>query len=110
MVARTAYAQLHYSPLLLAGTVAGMALIYLAAPLIILTFFACWNFAALFYAVIACALMAYTYWPTLKLYDRAPWEAALLPVAAALYTAMTVSSALRHWQGQGGQWKGRTYS
>ena len=29
MVARTAYAQLRYSPLLLAGTVLGMALIYL---------------------------------------------------------------------------------
>lgn len=110
MVARTAYAQLHFSPLLLAGTILGMALVYLAAPLIVLTFFGCWNFAALFYAVIACGLMAYTYWPTLKLYDRAPWEAALLPAAAALYTAMTISSALRHWRGEGGLWKGRTYA
>ncbi len=33
MVARSAYAQLHYSPLLLAGTVVGMALTYLAPPL-----------------------------------------------------------------------------
>ena len=33
MVARSAYAQLHYSPLLLAGTVAGMLLTYLAPPL-----------------------------------------------------------------------------
>ena len=31
MVARSAYAQLNYSPLLLAGTLAGMALVYLAA-------------------------------------------------------------------------------
>jgi hypothetical protein len=53
--------------------------------------------------------MAYTYWPTLRLYGRAPWEAALLPAAAALYTAMTISSALRHWRGEGGRWKGRTY-
>lgn len=109
MVARTAYAQLHYSPLLLAGTVLGMALIYLAAPLILLTAFWHWNFAALFYAAGACALMAYTYWPTLRLYGRAPWEAALLPAAAGLYTAMTISSAMRHWRGEGGQWKGRTY-
>ena len=36
MVARSAYAQLHYSPLLLAGTVAGMALTYLAPPLLAL--------------------------------------------------------------------------
>ena len=32
MVARSAYAQLRYSPLLLIGTVAGMGLIYLAPP------------------------------------------------------------------------------
>src|ERR1700743_1624579 len=32
MVARSAYAQLSYSPLLLAGTVLGMVLVYLAAP------------------------------------------------------------------------------
>ena len=36
MVARSAYAQLRYSPLLLAGTVAGMALTYLAPPLLAL--------------------------------------------------------------------------
>lgn len=109
MTARTAYAQLGFSPLLLAGTVAGMALTYLAAPLIILTMFWHWNFAALFYATGAAALMGYTYWPTLRLYGRAPWEAALLPAAAALYTAMTVSSAMRYWRGEGGRWKGRTY-
>ncbi len=110
MVARTAYAQLGFSPLMLAGTVLGMALLYFAAPLIVLTLFFHWNAAALVYAAGACAMMGYTYWPTLRLYGRAPWEAALLPVAAGLYTAMTVSSALRHAQGEGGQWKGRTYS
>ena len=36
MVARSAYAQLNYSPLLLAGTVAGMALTYLVPPLMAL--------------------------------------------------------------------------
>lgn len=34
----------------------------------------------------------------------------LLPIAAALYGAMTVSSALAHWRRRGGAWKGRTYS
>lgn len=109
MVARTAYAQLGYSPLLLGGAVLGMALTYMAAPLIVLTLAWHWNFAATFYAVGACALMAYTYWPTLRLYGRAPWEAALLPAAGALYTAMTFSSAMHHWRGEGGAWKGRTY-
>ena len=36
MVSRSAYAQLRYSPLLLAGTVVGMALTYLAPPLLAL--------------------------------------------------------------------------
>ncbi|WP_425408937.1 glycosyltransferase [Hyphococcus sp.] len=110
MVARTAYAQLHHSPVLLAGAVLGMMLVYLAAPLIILTVFYHWNFGALLMAGLACAIMAFTYWPTLRFYDRAPWETALLPVSGALYAAMTVSSAVRHWRGEGGKWKGRTYS
>jgi len=110
MVARTAYAQLSYSPFLLAGTVAGMTLVYLAAPFIALTVWSHGNLLAGLIALAAWALMARTYWPTLKLYARPPWETLLLPAAAALYTAMTISSALRHWRGQGGQWKGRMYS
>lgn len=109
MVARTAYAQLNFSPLLLAGTVLGMAFIYLTPPLVALTLGWHGDMTAAFFALTAWAVMAYTYWPTLKLYHRPPWETAALPVAATLYTAMTFSSALRHWQGRGGQWKGRTY-
>jgi len=109
MVARTAYAQLGYSPLLLAGTVLGMGLIYLAPPLVALGFAWHGSALALAAALAGWGLMAYSYWPTLKLYEREPWEAPLLPLAAALYTAMTVSSALRYWRGQGGRWKGRVY-
>ena len=36
MIARTAYTQLNYSPFLLLGTVLGMSLVYLAAPIILL--------------------------------------------------------------------------
>ena len=36
MVSRSAYAQLRYSPLMLAGTVAGMALTYLVPSLLAL--------------------------------------------------------------------------
>ncbi|MEX6633928.1 glycosyltransferase [Hyphococcus lacteus] len=109
MVARTAYAQLSFSPLLLIGTLIGMGFVYLAAPLILLSVFYHTNFIAIFFSAIACGLMAYTYWPTLRLYGRAPWEAVLLPVSAGLYAAMTFTSAMRHWRGQGGQWKGRSY-
>lgn len=109
MVARTAYAQLGFSPLLLTGTILGMALIYLSPPFIALTLAWHGSVFAVLLALSVWGLMAYSYWPTLKLYGREPWEAALLPFAAALYTAMTLSSALRHWRGEGGQWKGRTY-
>lgn len=110
MVARTAYTQLGRSPLMLAGTVLGMALVYLAAPLVVLTAFHHWNLFAVVFALPPTILMVRTYWPTLRLYNRNPWEAFLLPVAAGFYTAMTVSSALDHWRGRGGKWKGRTYS
>ncbi len=115
MVARTAYTQLHYSPLLLAGVVLIMALLFLAPPLIALGWpgvgpFGHGSFRAAFFGVSAWGLMAMTYWPTLKLYERPPWEAALLPVAGVLFTGMTISSASRHWRGEGGRWKDRVYS
>lgn len=106
MVTRTAFVQLDHSPFQLLGCLLGMAIIYvvplLAAfwggPLASLIGFATW------------ALMTVAYIPTLSLYNMPVWRAFLLPVAALLYTLMTVDSARRHWQGQGGAWKGRTYS
>ena len=54
-------------------------------------------------------LMGIAYEPTLRLYARPPWSVLTLPVAAFLFTVMTVDSARHHWQGQGGVWKGRSY-
>ncbi|HET7154154.1 MAG TPA: glycosyltransferase, partial [Hyphomicrobiaceae bacterium] len=68
MVSRSAYAQLHYSPLLLAGTVVGMALTYLAPPLLAL--FA--DGPARWLGVLAWGLMALAFFPTLRLYGRSP--------------------------------------
>jgi len=107
MVARSAYTQLRYSPVLLAGTVAGMALLYLlptAAALAGLLLASPWLSAAGFGAWV---LMSITYLPVLRLYRLSPGWAACLPLIGALYTAMTVSSARRHRAGQGGEWKGR---
>ena len=64
MVARTAYAQLRYSPLLLAGTVVGLALTYLAP--VALTLFA--DGVAQFIGIFAWLLMAFAFRPTLRLY------------------------------------------
>ncbi|MEO5338269.1 MAG: glycosyltransferase [Magnetospirillum sp. WYHS-4] len=101
MVARTAFVQLDRSVFKLVGTVAGMAFLYLLPPLGAL--------AGHPSALLAWLLMAYAYGPTLVIYRRPAWESLLLPVAAFLYTLMTLDSARRHWLGKGGAWKGRTY-
>ena len=108
MVARSAYTQLRYSPAALAGTVAGMALLYLlpvAAALTGLLLPSGWLATAGFGA---WAAMSVTYLPVLRLYRLPPARAVCLPLIGALYTAMTISSARRHRAGQGGEWKGRT--
>lgn len=110
MVARTAYTQLNYSWLLLIGTVLGMALLFLVPPAVTLLGAAIGDKPVMLIALISWLAMANAYWPTLKLYEQPALAALLLPLAALLYTVMTVDSARRHAQGQGGAWKGRTYS
>ena len=110
MVARTAFAQLNHSTFLLGGTVAAMLLIYLAPVIFAFSFAAHGNIPVLMFALASWGIMAGTYWPTLKLYGQEPWQSVALPLAATFFTAMTISSALRHYKGRGGEWKGRTYS
>ncbi|HEX9034629.1 MAG TPA: glycosyltransferase [Streptosporangiaceae bacterium] len=121
MVARSAYTQLRYSHLALAGTVAGMAVLYLvpvgatAAGLALLLAGgpgadvpagqASWLLAA---GIAAWAVMSATYVPVLRLSGLSPLRAPLLPAIGVLYTGMTISSARRHRAGRGGEWKGRT--
>ena len=110
MVARTAYTQLRYNPLLLAPTILGMAITYLAPPLLLLS--APWHHSAPAAAMagLAWLLMGLSLLPTLRLYRQPLWLAPLLPLAAAFYSAMTCDSAWRHWRGVGGRWKGRTHT
>ena len=103
MIARSAYAQLGYSALLLAGTLLGLALLYLAPPLL-----------ALFgegYArglgLGAWGLMAIAFQPMLHFYRRSPLWGLALPAIAAFYAGATFASALAFWRGRGGMWKGR---
>lgn len=103
MVARSAYAQLHYSPLLLAGTVAGMGLTYLV-PLMLV---ALAQGPAQWLGAFAWALMALAFQPTLRLYGRSPLWGLALPAIALCYTLFTLDSALQHARGRGGMWKGR---
>lgn len=106
MVARSAYAQLRYSPLLLGATLAGMAVTYLAPPF--LAFFASYPANAI--AAAAWALMTLAFLPILRCYRLSPLWAAALPLIAALYSAFTFNSAYAHWRGRGGTWKGRNHA
>ncbi|GAB4516657.1 MAG: hypothetical protein Kow00133_00580 [Amphiplicatus sp.] len=109
MVARTAFAQLDHSWLLLAGTLAGMTLLYLVPPLAALSALFAGATPAAGYGLAAWAVMAATYRPTATLYGLSPWRTLLLPLAAFFYVLMTISSAERHARGEGGSWKGRSY-
>ncbi len=103
MVARSAYAQLRFSPWWLAATVAGLALAYLAAPLIV----ALGSGSARWIAAAAWALMAIVFWPTVRFYRLSPAWSVALPAIAAVYLGFTLDSAFQHARGHGGLWKGR---
>lgn len=101
MVSRTAYTQLNYSPILLIGSVLGMFIVYLF-PIVGI---ASGNWINL----LTYALMSIAYFPIVQFYRCPFWYAFCLPAIAFLYTLMTIDSAIRHWRGKGGAWKGRTY-
>ncbi|NUV59416.1 glycosyltransferase [Streptomyces sp. CAI-85] len=110
MVARSAYAQLRHSPLLLAGTVAGLALVYLVPPVAVVAGLVSGDTAAAVLGALAWLVMSGTYLPMLRHYRQPPWLAPLLPFTAFLYLLMTVDSAVLHYRGRGAAWKGRTYA
>ena len=103
MVARSAYDQLHYSPLLLAGTIAGMALIYLVPPFF--TVFGSGLSRVL--GAAAWAVMALAFQPILRFYRLSAWWGLALPAIACAYVVFTIDSAYQHLRGKGGLWKGR---
>jgi hopene-associated glycosyltransferase HpnB len=103
MVARSAYAQLRYSPLLLGGTVLGMALTYLVPP-VMAVFGSGWSQLC---GIAAWALMAVSLQPTLRFYRLSPLWGAALPAISFLFMLYTLDSAYQYAAGKGGSWKGR---
>ena len=99
MISRTAFAQLRHSPVLLAGTVAGMAATFLGPPLA--------AFAGNGFGIAAWAVMTLVFVPALRFYRRSPFWAPLLPAIALFYSGATIHSAIAYWRGDGGMWKGR---
>ncbi|MGD0242400.1 MAG: glycosyltransferase [Streptosporangiaceae bacterium] len=116
MVARSAYTQLRYSPVLLAGTLLGLLFLYALPPVGAITGLAVLltgdsgEPALLTFGVglAGWALMSLSYLPMLRLYRLSPLRAPGLPLTALLYAAMTADSARRHYTGLGAQWRGRT--
>jgi len=103
MVARSAYAELRYSPLLLALVLAALLLIFVAPPL--------WavfgDGASRYVAFGGWAAMAISFQPMLRFYSRSPAWGLALPLIGLLYAGFTFESAVQHWRGKGGMWKGR---
>ncbi|GGW28857.1 glycosyltransferase [Streptomyces griseoloalbus] len=110
MVSRSAYAQLRHSPVLLAGTVAGLALVYLVPPVAAVVGAATGSAVPAVLGAAAWLVMAGTYVPMLRYYRQPLGLAPLLPFTAFLYLLMTVDSAVQHYRGRGAAWKGRTYA
>lgn len=103
MVTRTAYAQLGYSPLVLAGTLLGLAMVYLAP---VMTALFAWGPSQLA-GWVAWIIMAVMYVPMLRFYRLSWLWSPALPLIGVFYAVFTFQSALQHWSGKGGMWKGR---
>lgn len=99
MVSRSAYAQLRHNPLLLAGTVAGLALVYLVPPVAVVAGPAGGDTVTAVVGGLAWLVMTGTYVPMLRYYRQPLWLAPLLPFTAFLYLLMTIDSAVRHYRG-----------
>ncbi len=105
MIARSAYAQLRFSPLLLIATTLGMALTFLTAPLLAI-FAEGWQ---RYLGLAVWLAMAVSFIPTLRFYRLSPLWGLALPLLALLYMAYTLESAYRHLCRRGGLWKGRVH-
>jgi hopene-associated glycosyltransferase HpnB len=116
MVARSAYTQLRYSPWLLAGTVAGLLLLFVVPPLTAIggllglaggAPLASRDGLLAASGLVGWAAMSATWVPLLRLYRLPALRAPALPLVALLYTTMTLDSARRHRAGNDAVWKGR---
>jgi hopene-associated glycosyltransferase HpnB len=103
MVTRNAYAQLSYSPLLLAGTLLGLTLVYLAP---VATALFAWGLPQLA-GWLAWIVMAAMFVPILRFYRLSWLWGFSLPLIGIFYAGFTLQSAIQQWSGKGGMWKGR---
>jgi hopene-associated glycosyltransferase HpnB len=115
MIARSAYVQLRYNPALLAGTLAGLLLLYAVPPAGVVAALIAVGVGSTGAAVavtgiaglLGWGLMTASYLPMLRFYRLSPLRAPALPLIALLYAAMTADSARRHYSGRAVSWRGR---
>ena len=113
MIARSAYVQLGYSPLLLLGTVLGMGFLFLVPVLGIATTGA-EGFAGMVLRGGGFLLMVSSFAPAAKRYGFGPRIGLLaglcLSLVALFYLAATIGAAIDHHRGRGVVWKNRAYT
>jgi hopene-associated glycosyltransferase HpnB len=105
MVARTAFAQLHHST----GRLVICTLLMLLAYQIPVIAVVSSHILIRSLSLGSLVIMFLTYVPILRFYHRSLAWALALPFIAALFLAMTWTSAIRYWRGERTRWKGRIY-
>lgn len=110
MVTRSAFTQLRYSTALLLVATALLVLTLLVPVVALVAGVAGANLPVAATAAAAWLAMAAVYWPVVSFYRLPAIWAATLPLAAALFLAMTHDSALRYWRGTRATWKSRDYN
>jgi len=103
MISRAAFSQLRHSGLLLVAILLGLAITFVAPPLLVFS----GRPAPGLIGAASWMLMAFCFFPTVRYYRLNPVWALLLPVIALFYMAATLHSAFKFWSGRGGEWKGR---
>lgn len=108
-IRRTAYTQLHYSPVLLLAVAAVMLLIFAVPPLALAAGLLSGDSVLAGAGIAGWLLMALSYAPQVRFSGLGLQWALVLPLAAILFLVATLDSAARHHFGAGAGWKGRRY-
>ena len=109
MVARSAFTQLRYSAWWLLLATALMVVTLLMPIVGVVVGVATADLRLTLTAGAAWLALAAAYWPVVTFYRPPVAAAATLPLAAALFLAMTWSSAIGYWRGTRARWKARDY-
>jgi hopene-associated glycosyltransferase HpnB len=109
MVTRSAFTQLRYSTLLLLLATLLMILTLLAPVAGLVTAVALGDARLASLALGAWLAMSVAYSPVIRFYRLPALRAVTLPLAGALFLAMTWSSASDYWRGTSARWKDREY-